>query len=157
MLGMSEILIILIVFVLPMSIALLTWKSASRQGNPVRNEFVSREPADELRESLLTAASGLKGYSVSFLSENTIQFKREYNPSWTIMLAVIGAFVISIFVLLVLLYRETETCTVQLSIGDLENKIQIHGSATEELLQRLVAIVGKQSEEESCLLMSSPN
>lgn len=132
----------LIIFGPAIIAAILVLSLAPRQSDFINLEFVSHESPSSIQTLLLETASNSKGYSISSLGESTVQFKREYNPNWTIALAIGGAFVLSPFALLILFYRDSEICTVQLSSNEFGTRVQISGAATKELSQKLAAIAG---------------
>jgi len=138
---MAEIVIILLMALLtfgpPVAAAVLAFTIAPRKGRRVEYEFVSQKPIEEIRELHLRAVEGLKGYSTMPLGGNVIQFERKCNPDWTIVFAIVGAFIVSMLSLLFLLYKDTEICTVQFLPVEDGIKVQVSGTATEEFLYRL--------------------
>ncbi|MCL2746066.1 MAG: hypothetical protein FWE48_03115 [Coriobacteriia bacterium] len=93
---------------------------------------------DEVRQILLGSLSVINGSDIQLAGENTMIVNRRYIPTWAIVVAVIGFFFFFIG-LLVLLYRENETCTIQLRAVEGGTIVTISGTGDSVVGERLNA------------------
>ncbi|HWJ49871.1 MAG TPA: zinc ribbon domain-containing protein [Solirubrobacteraceae bacterium] len=106
------------------------------------------EPPHAVSQAVIAATGGVPDYVVSAPGPGSIVLTRQYRPTWTIIVAVIG-FLFFLIGLLALLVKNTEALTLTLSESDGGTTVTITGVATPEMLTRVnVALGGMPSRSE---------
>jgi hypothetical protein len=91
-------------------------------------------------QTLVAATSGVPEYQLTAVGAGSLVLTRRYNPTWAIVVAVLGAFFLLIG-LLALLYKETEVLTVTLTPVDGGTAVTVSGRASAEMFGRLNAVL----------------
>ncbi len=105
--------------------------------NYVQNVKVSHKP-DDVMQYFVSATAGASGYTITTAGPNTLVLTRKYIPTWAVVVAIVG---LAFFLvgLLALLFKETETLTINLSEVEGGTKVSIAGVADAEMVARLNA------------------
>jgi hypothetical protein len=115
------------------------------KGTPVVRQFVTQLPVEEVNLRFTTvAASATGGYcdgvTISQVGPNALVITRLFVPGWAVAVAIIGA--LCAFVgLLALLYRETETLSIQMSPAEGGTAVSINGTTSVFLAAQLGAVI----------------
>jgi hypothetical protein len=99
------------------------------------------EPPHAVSQAVIAATGGVPDYVVSAPGPGSIVLTRQYRPTWTIVVAVIG-FLFFLIGLLALLVKNTEALTLTLSEADGGTTVTITGVATPEMLTRVNVALG---------------
>lgn len=102
--------------------------------------FVPASP-HVVSQAVIAATGGVPDYVVSAPGPGSIVLTRQYRPTWTIVVAVIG-FLFFLIGLLALLVKNTEALTLTLSEADGGTTVTISGVATPEMLTRVNVALG---------------
>jgi hypothetical protein len=93
---------------------------------------------EEISQAIVSGTAGTPDYTITTAGPGTIVMTRRYRPTWTIVVAIVGALFFLIG-LLALLYTATETLTITLVPMEDGTKVTVSGVASQELLARLTA------------------
>jgi hypothetical protein len=99
------------------------------------------EPPHAVSQAVIAATGGVPDYVVSAPGPGSIVLTRQYRPTWTIVVAVIG-FLFFLIGLLALLIKNTEALTLTLSEADGGTTVTITGVTTPEMLTRVNVALG---------------
>jgi hypothetical protein len=109
-------------------------------GTGYNNTFVSKKSVEEVQQTIIGAITGVDGCTISMAGANSIIVTRKYIPTWAIVVGVLG---LACFLVgaLAFLYKETETCTIQLLQTKDGTKGTITGVVSTNLKERLNSII----------------
>ena len=111
------------------------------KGNSFNQSVVVGLSPEEVSQSIIASSSGVAGYSVTTAGAGSIVMTRRYIPTWAILMAIIGAFIFLIGLLL-LLVRNIETVTITLSPNPSGGtRVFVSGTASYEMQQRLTSVL----------------
>jgi hypothetical protein len=109
-------------------------------GTAFNQTFVSIGTVDEVMQTFLSGTSGTNGYAVATAGNNTLIITRRYIPTWAIVVGIIG--ILFFFIgALAFLIRNTETLTITLVGSPGGTKVTISGIASNEMAERLSAVI----------------
>ena len=109
-------------------------------GQPYNTQWVVQERPEAVIQAVTNTAAMCDGYTFQPTGPNSVVLTRKYWPVWVIIVAIIGAF-LCLIGLLVLLYKQTETLTVTATEGPDGTKVDIAGTGSTELVGRLNALL----------------
>jgi len=102
--------------------------------------FTSVKSIEEVHSTFISGITGVDGCTISMAGANSIIITRKYMPTWALIVGILG---LLCFLLgaLAFLYRETETCTIQLIKTNNGVSGSITGVVSENLKQRISSII----------------
>lgn len=83
-------------------------------GQLYNTQWIVQEPPEAIIQAVTNTAAMCDGYKFQPTGPNSVVLTRKYWPVWVFIVAIIGAF-LCLIGLLILLYKETETLTVTAS------------------------------------------
>lgn len=95
---------------------------------------------EQLMQALVAATSGVPEYQLTAVGAGSLVLTRRYNPTWAIVVAVLGA-LFALLGLLALLYKETEVLTVTLTTVEGGTAVTVSGRASAEMFGRINAVL----------------
>jgi hypothetical protein len=110
-------------------------------GQIVNDSRFVQEPLQAVSQAVITATAGVPDYTVSSPGPGSIVLTRQYRPTWTIVVAVVG-FLVALIGLLALLIKNTEALTITLVPEEGGTRVTMSGVATPEMVTRLGAALG---------------
>jgi hypothetical protein len=111
-----------------------------RSGESFIRSYVTTERPEAVMQRFISGTANTRDYTITQAGSNTLILTRKYWPTWVIVVAVIGILFFLIG-LAALLYRETETLTINVSPGDGGTQVQITGVSSPELVARLNSVI----------------
>jgi hypothetical protein len=109
-------------------------------GQPYNTQWAVQVGPEAVIQAVTNTATSCDGYTFQPTGPNSVVLTRKYWPVWVIIVAIIGAF-LCLIGLLILLYKETETLTVTATDGPDGTKVDLAGSGSTELVGRLNALL----------------
>jgi hypothetical protein len=120
-------------------------------GRTFTGQVVVGESVDTVTQTLARGLSSRAGYSMTMAGNRSLLLQRRYPPTWTIVVATIFAILtvltfwligpLFLFGLLVLLVRQTETLSINVSEARDGTEVRTSGIATEELIASVQSIL----------------
>jgi len=110
-------------------------------GQIVNDSCLVAEPPHVVSQAVIAATAGATDYTVSAPGPGSIVLTRQYRPTWTIVVAIVG-FVFFLVGLLALLVKNTEALTLTLTPEEGGTRVMMSGVATPEMVTRLSAALG---------------
>jgi hypothetical protein len=114
-------------------------------GQIVNESRLVPEPPHVVSQAVIAATAGVTDYAVTAPGPGSIVLTRQYRPTWTIVVAIVG-FLFFLVGLLALLVKNTETLTLTLTPEEGGTSVTMSGVATPEMVTRLAAALGGTSE-----------
>jgi uncharacterized integral membrane protein len=110
-------------------------------GQIVNDSRLVTEPPHVVSQAVIAATAGATDYTVSAPGPGSIVLTRQYRPTWTIVVAIVG-FLFFLIGLLALLVKNTEALTLTLTPEEVGTRVTMSGVATPEMVTRLAAALG---------------
>jgi hypothetical protein len=110
-------------------------------GQIVNDSCLVPEPPHVVSQAVIAATAGATDYTVSAPGPGSIVLTRQYRPTWTIVVAIIG-FLFFLLGLLALLVKNTEALTLTLTPEEGGTRVVLSGVATPEMVTRLSSALG---------------
>lgn len=120
----------------------------SGAGLAFNKQAVVAATSESLMQALIAAASVAQGCRVTSLGPGSIVVVRRYRPTWTIVIAIIGA-LFALLGLLALLYQAEETLTITLSGVEGGTRVVVSGTTSGELMHRVNTVLSSIDEVEA--------
>lgn len=109
-------------------------------GQRYNTQWIVQEPPEAIIQAVTNTAAMCDGYTFQPTGPNSVVLTRKYWPVWVFIVAIIGAF-LCLIGLLILLYKETETLTVTAAAGPDGTTVDVAGTGSTELVGRLNALL----------------
>jgi hypothetical protein len=110
-------------------------------GQIVNDSCLVPEPPHVVSQAVIAATAGATDYTVNAPGPGSIVLTRQYRPTWTIVVAIVG-FLFFLVGLLALLVKNTEVLTLTLTPEEGGTRVVMSGVATPEMVTRLAASLG---------------
>lgn len=113
-------------------------------GRPITfNNIKTRTPPEDVLQQATSMFSAAKGYRVSSASDRMVTGTRRFIPTWAIVAAIAGLFIIFLFSLFFLLKKDEESITVSIKADATPGVtvVSIVGSGSNGVVQGLEGLV----------------
>ena len=112
----------------------------ARSGQNFNSTIMVSDTPEVTAEKISSAFNGQSDLTVYMSSPTTVVITRQVRPSWAPIAAIIGIFFFGLSLLL-LLYKETETLTINVTKAENGSRVSISGKSDQAVVAKISGIL----------------